>query len=50
MLRLIVRLRSQLHERNAHHSFQREWDRARRNAGSPSHLAEIDAIFGRHAG
>jgi hypothetical protein len=31
-------------------SFQRDWDRARREAQSPSHRAEIDAIFARHAG
>jgi hypothetical protein len=26
-----------------------EWDRARARATSPAELAEIDAIFGRHA-
>ena len=32
-------------------SFQREWDKARRDASKygPSHVAEVDAIFAREA-
>lgn len=32
-------------------SFQREWDKARRDASryGPSHVAEVDAIFAREA-
>lgn len=39
------------HQTKAHRettNYQRSWDQARAEAGSPTHRAEIDAIFRQH--
>lgn len=41
-------LRSSSRERRNARSLQREWERLRWQASTPSERAEIDAIFSRH--
>jgi hypothetical protein len=44
----LVRVRDSAKERGASRSFYRDWDRARAEATSPNHRAEIDALFRRN--
>lgn len=44
----IKRLASKSRARNHSRSIRRTWDTERANAMSPSHRAEIDAIFARY--
>jgi hypothetical protein len=48
MRSMIAVLRTSTRERRAGRSLEREWRRARNQAGTPSARAEIDAIFARH--